>query len=217
VFTGIIRGVGRIAAAVDAGGDRRVTVSHRGVGLPALNPGDSIAVNGVCLTAVACDSEQFAADVSLETLSVTTLGALAPGDGVNLEPALRVGDSLDGHLLTGHVDAIGKVLRMDPSARSTVVAFEVPPELSRYIARKGAVAVDGVSLTVNSADRTTFSVNIIPHTREMTVISGYKPGTAVNIEVDIIARYVERLAGGGDASAGVGLEFLEKYGFADKT
>lgn len=217
MFTGIIRGVGRVAAAAEAGGDRRLTVEHRGVELPGLKTGDSIAVSGVCLTVVACDSEQFAADVSLETLSVTTLGALAPGAGVNLEPALRMGDSLDGHLLTGHVDAVGTVRKMGPSARSTAVEFEVPPELSRYIARKGAVAVDGVSLTINTVDRTTFGVNIIPHTREMTVISGYKPGTAVNIEVDVIARYVERLAGGDDARAGVGLELLEKYGFADKT
>jgi len=216
VFTGIIRGVGRIAATAEADGDRRLTIGHRDVDLPELAPGDSVAVNGVCLTVVDCDIEQFSADVSFETLSVTTLGNLGAGAGVNLEPAVKVGDSLDGHILTGHVDGVGNVKSMDPSSRSTILEFKVPEALARYIARKGSVAVDGVSLTVNSVDGASFSVNIIPHTHEITVISGYKPGTAVNIEVDIIARYVERLAGG-EASSGVGLELLEKYGYIDKT
>ena len=217
MFTGIIRGVGRIAASNDIGGDRRLTIDHQGVDLPPLGIGDSVAVNGVCLTVVISEDANFSADVSLETLSVTTLGQLEQGASVNLEPALRMGDALDGHLLTGHVDGIGRVAGLSAAARSSVVKFEAPASLAIYIARKGAVAVDGVSLTVNTVNGSIFEVNIVPHTAEMTVISGYKPGTAVNIEVDIIARYIERLAGGRDSSAGVGLDLLEKHGYTDQT
>lgn len=217
MFTGIIRGVGRIAAFSDVGGDRRLRIDHQGVDLPPLDLGDSVAVNGVCLTVVELVDAGFSADVSLETLSVTTLGRLEQGASVNLEPALRMGDALDGHLLTGHVDGIGSVTDIVPAARSSVIEIEVPTALAVYIARKGAIAVDGISLTVNVIDGTIFTVNIVPHTAEMTIISGYKPGTAVNIEVDIIARYVERLAGGGESPAGIGLDLLEKHGYTDKT
>ena len=217
MFTGIIRGVGRIKSSDDIGGDRRLTIDHEGVDLPPLGVGDSVAVNGVCLTVVDIGDAGFSADVSLETLKVTTIGQLEPGASVNLEPALRMGDALDGHLLTGHVDGIGRVTETSPAARSAVIEFEVPTSLAIYIARKGAIAVDGVSLTVNAVDGPTFAVNIVPHTAEMTVISGYIPGTAVNIEVDIIARYVERLAGGIDSPAGIGLDLLEKHGYTDKT
>jgi len=172
--------------------------------------GDSVAVDGVCLTVVARQATQFAADVSIETLSRTTLDRLKAGDPVNLEPALRVGDPLGGHFVSGHVDGIGCVRRIDAAGRSERIEFELEAGLLRYIAQKGSIAVDGVSLTVNGVGPRGFDVNVVPHTRATTVISGYRVGTAVNIEVDVIARYLERLGAGG----GVDLEFLKKHGYA---
>ncbi len=153
MFTGIIKGVGQVLEQAELGGDRRLTIDTQGVDLPALHDGDSVAVNGVCLTVANARGQQFCADVSLETLRVTTLGDLTVGAGVNLEPALRLGGSLDGHLLTGHVDGIGQVTDIQQSARSVVIQFEVAENLAPYIARKGAVAVDGVSLTVMRSRR----------------------------------------------------------------
>ena len=193
MFSGIVKGTGRVLASVDLGADRRLSIDTRDVDLPSLETGCSIAVNGVCLTAVDCADGQFTADVSRETLSATTLGELSSGDPVNLEGALRLTDTVDGHLVTGHVDGIGRVVGVKPDARSTGLRITVDGSLMRYIARKGSVAVDGVSLTVNSVDEDAFEVNIVPHTSEVTVISGYRPGRAVNIEVDIVARYLERL------------------------
>ena len=146
------------------------------------------------------DAGGFAADVSNETLSLTTLGDLAPGSRVNLEPALRAGDPLGGHLVSGHVDGIGRVLSLTQDARSWRIRFETPPELARYVARKGSIAIDGVSLTVNEVEGREFGINIIPHTFEVTTIGGYAPGRRVNLEIDTIARYVERLMAAGDAS-----------------
>lgn len=193
MFSGIVRGVGRVLESADLGRDRRLTIDIRGVALPPLQTGCSIAVNGVCLTAVDCTAERFAADVSLETLSATTLGKLSGGDPVNLESALRLSDTVDGHLVTGHVDGIGRVVDVQAAARSTAVSIAVHKTLMRYIARKGSVAVDGVSLTVNAVDANAFEVNIVPHTNAVTIFSEYRPGRAVNIEVDIVARYLERL------------------------
>lgn len=193
MFSGIVRGVGRVLESADLGGDRRLTIDIRGVALPPLETGCSIAVNGVCLTAVDCGEERFAADVSLETLSATTLGELSRGDPVNLESALRLNETVDGHLVTGHVDGIGRVLDAQAAARSTALRIAFDRALMRYIARKGSVAVDGVSLTVNAVHADAFEVNIVPHTNAVTIISGYRPGRAVNIEVDIVARYLERL------------------------
>ncbi len=193
MFGGIVKGRGRVLASVGLGGDRRLTIDTRDVDLPSLKTGGSIAVNGVCLTAADCGNGRFAADVSRETLSATTLGELSIGDPVNLEGALRLNDTVDGHLVTGHVDGIGRVVGVEPDARSTGLRISVDGSLMRYIARKGSVAVDGVSLTVNAVDEDAFEVNIVPHTGEVTVISGYRPGRAVNIEVDIVARYLERL------------------------
>jgi riboflavin synthase len=139
--------------------------------------------------------EHFTADVSAETLRVTTLGQLRPGSRVNLEAPLALGEGIDGHLVTGHVDGVGKVVDVRPAARSHVIAIDVPSELARYIARKGSVAVDGVSLTVNSVHESRFTVNVIPHTQAVTIIGDYRPGTEVNIEVDLVARYLERLFG----------------------
>lgn len=199
MFSGIVKGIGKVLAVDERGGDRRVTI---GIAETLIRPptlGASIAVNGVCLTATAVGSDRFEADVSAETLAVTTLGRLAAGDRVNLEPSLALGEPLDGHLVSGHVDGIGRVAAIEPAARSLVLTVDLPPGLARYVARKGSVAVDGVSLTVNEIAGDRFSVNIVPHTRDATILGGYRPGTPVNIEVDMLARYVERMLG--EASA----------------
>lgn len=209
MFTGIIKGVGRVVELAAVGGDRRLSIDHANVDLGALGLGDSVAVNGVCLTVVEREDSQFSADVSLETLTHTTLDQLESGDAVNLEPALRVGDALGGHFVSGHVDGIGRVRRIEPDGRSQRIEIELDAALLRYVATKGSIAVDGVSLTVNGVDGTGFDVNIVPHTREMTGISGYRVGTAVNIEVDVIARYLERLG----ARGGIDLEFLQAHGY----
>ena len=216
MFTGIIKGVGRIVEQADVGGDRRLTIDVEDAGLPTLHEGDSVAVNGVCLTVVESGGQRFDADVSLATLTVTTFGELSVGARVNLEPALRLGEPLDGHLLTGHVDGIGHVTDIRRSGRSAVIQFKVPEDLAPYIARKGAVAIDGVSLTVNAAVQATFEVNIIPHTQEKTIMTRYDSGTAVNIEVDLIARYLERLMASRDTSTGVSLELLQKHGYTSQ-
>lgn len=194
MFTGIIQAVGTIRSLTEKGGDVVMEVRAPNLGLGTVQLGDSIAVNGCCLTVTAFDAERFSADVSRETLSVTTLAALKVGSLVNLEKALTAGQPLGGHYVTGHVDGIGRVVSLQSDARSTRVEFEVPLELARYIARKGSVCVDGVSLTVNGVADTHFDVNLIPHTLEVTVLQAYRPGTEVNIEVDTIARYLERLA-----------------------
>lgn len=196
MFSGIVAGVGRVLDSAAAGGDRRLGIDTRGVSLPSLETGGSIAVNGVCLTAVSCADGRFEADVSLETLSATTLGGLSSGDAVNLEGALRLGGAVDGHLVSGHVDDVGHVVSVASAARSLEVRICVDRALLRFIARKGSVAVDGVSLTVNAVDDDAFGVNIVPYTRDATIISGYRAGSAVNIEVDVVARYLERLAAG---------------------
>lgn len=211
MFAGIVRGKGRVLEQADRGGDRALGIGLEGLDLGDVAPGQSIAVNGVCLTVTTCREDGFSADVSAETLSVTTLGRLAPGDPVNLEPSLRLGDPIDGHLVYGHVDGVGRIVSLRDDARSLRVAIEAPPALSRYIAPKGSVAVDGVSLTVNAVAGSRFDVNIIPHTRDATIIAGYAAGTPVNIEVDMIARYLERLSR--NAGPGIGIETLERHGF----
>jgi riboflavin synthase len=213
MFSGIVKGVGRIIEQQDRGGDRRWVVGMGDSGIAPRALGGSIAVNGVCLTVTEWLGDRFAADLSKETLAVTTLGKLGVGGRVNLEPPLTLADPLDGHLVSGHVDGVGDVVELAPAARSTVIRFEIPEALSRYVAQKGSVAVDGVSLTVNEVRGRTFTVNVIPHTQDVTVIGEYRRGTAVNIEVDIIARYLERLGSAGAAS-GVGLELLKKHGYA---
>jgi riboflavin synthase len=193
VFTGIVQDMGRIAALERRAGDVRLRVAVGRMPLGAVRTGDSIAVSGVCLTVVEHDAASFAADVSNETLSLTTLGELVEGSLVNLEPALRAGDPLGGHLVSGHVDGVGRVVSLAEDARSWRIRFETPPALARYVARKGSIAIDGVSLTVNEVEGREFGVNIIPHTFEATTIGGYAPGRRVNLEIDQVARYVERL------------------------
>ena len=201
MFSGIVKGVGRVLHRADLAGDRRLTIGTGSASLPPLERGCSVAVNGVCLTVVDCGDRCFTADVSLATLSGTTLGGLTDGAPVNLESALRLGDAVDGHMVSGHVDGAGQVTSVREAARSHVLRIAADAALMRYVARKGSVAVDGVSLTVNAVEQDAFEVNVIPHTRENTIISAYRPGTAVNIEVDIIARYLERLAAGGRSTA----------------
>lgn len=200
MFTGIVQDMGRIVALEPRAGDVRLRVAVERLPLDAVRSGDSIAVSGVCLTVVEHDAGSFAADVSNETLSLTTLGDLAPGSLVNLEPALRAGDPLGGHLVSGHVDGVGRVLSLVQDARSWRVRFETPPAIARYVARKGSIAIDGVSLTVNEVEGREFGVNIIPHTFEVTTIGGYAPGRRVNLEIDQVARYVERLIAAGAAT-----------------
>jgi riboflavin synthase len=196
MFTGIVQSVGTIAAVEPRGEDRRLRVRAGGLDLARAHLGDSIAVSGACLTVVDLDRDAFAADVSNETLACTTLGTLAAGDRVNLEPALTPATPLGGHLVSGHVDGVGELLAREQDARSMRMRLRVPAELSRYVARKGSVCIDGVSLTVNDVDGDTFGVNLVPHTLEHTTLGDFAPGRLVNVEVDLLARYVERLLEG---------------------
>ncbi len=193
MFTGIIQDIGRVRALEPRGGDTRLTVAVDRLDLGRIAVGDSICVQGCCVTATAVQGATFQADLSRETLALTTLAELRPHSPVNLEPSLRAGDPLGGHLVSGHVDGIARVTACASDARSLRLTIEVPAELARYIARKGSVAVDGVSLTVNEAHGASFGVNLIPHTRSMTTLGGLEVGARVNLEVDSLARYVERL------------------------
>jgi riboflavin synthase len=213
MFTGIIQTVGRLARIEPRGGDVRLAIDTADLDLADVQLGDSIAVSGVCLTVIALDARGFSADVSNETLSLTTLGKLKPGEPVNLEKALRLADRLGGHLVSGHVDGLGKVVSITPDGRSQRWTFEVPPALARYIAAKGSVCIDGTSLTVNEVAGPRFGVNLIPHTVEHTAFHARRVGDAVNIEVDVIARYVERLIGSGQAPQ-LDEAFLRQHGFA---
>lgn len=218
MFTGIIQSIGEIRRLDPRGGDVRIAIGTGKLPLADVALGDSIAVNGVCLTAVALTADSFAADVSRETLSLTTLGDLTPGSPVNLEKALTLSTPLGGHLVSGHVDGVGRVLERREDARSWRLRIEAPAELARYIAHKGSICVDGVSLTVNGVAGAVFELNIVPHTLEETVIVHYQAGTRVNLEVDLIARYLERLILGEKAAlpsgGGLSLEFLAEHGFA---
>ncbi|HUN26980.1 MAG TPA: riboflavin synthase [Steroidobacteraceae bacterium] len=193
MFTGIVQDVGSVVALEPQGEDRRVVIAVERLDLGRVAVGDSISVQGCCVTAVALEGQRFSADLSRETLAVTTLGQLQPGARVNLEPALRAGDALGGHLVSGHVDGVARVLARASDARSLRLTIEAPAELARYLARKGSVAIDGVSLTVNEIEGARFGVNLIPHTQAATTLGALAAGATVNLEVDPIARYLERL------------------------
>ncbi len=193
MFTGLIQSVGSIASLEPRGGDLRLSIDCGALDLSAVAEGDSIAVSGVCLTALDLQPHRFAADVSTETLSKTTLGTLRPGDAVNLECSLTLATPLGGHFVSGHVDGIGRVSAISADARSQRWVFAVPEDLRRYIASKGSIAINGVSLTVNELYPDGFGVNLIPHTLAHTSFGALSVGAAVNLEVDLIARYVERL------------------------
>jgi len=212
MFTGIIKARGLITAMERRGGDVRLTVSSDGLPFSDYEIGESIAVNGVCLTAVALHEQAFDTDVSVETLDVTALGLLNVGSVVNLEPAISLGERLGGHLVSGHVDCVGKVVSRISDARSVRLAIEIPVQYAHYVAKKGSVCVDGVSLTINEVSGSCFELNIIPHTADVTIIGDYSVGTSVNVEVDLLARYLERLLSkdGDDIS----LEFLKAHGYA---
>ena len=194
MFTGIITAVGRVRSVepIAAGRDMRLVVEASWPDPPAI--GASIACSGCCLTAVALGPDWFAVDASAETLAHTVLGAWQAGAAVNLERALRMGDELGGHIVSGHVDGVGEVLARTPENGSTRFRIRVPRPLARFIATKGSVTVNGISLTVNEVDIDTFGVNIIPHTLDHTDLGGLQPGAKVNIEIDTLARYVARLA-----------------------
>jgi riboflavin synthase len=193
MFTGIIIATGQIASTADRGGDLELTIEAPHLDLGRAAVGDSICVQGVCLTVTRLDGTRFYADVSRETLIKTTLGGLERGSRVNLEPSLRAGDPLGGHLVSGHVDAVGRLASLAEEARSHRLQFELPEPLMRFVAPKGSICIDGVSLTVNEVEGPRFGVNIIPHTYQVTTLGELVPGSKVNVEIDVIARYVERL------------------------
>ncbi|MCG6911553.1 MAG: riboflavin synthase [Deltaproteobacteria bacterium] len=191
MFTGIIEGLGTITGTRPSGQGIRLAVEADFL-LDGTKIGDSIAVNGACLTAVTISGRRFAADVSQETVEKTTFGKARIGERVNLERALMLSDRIDGHLVSGHVDATGVIARKEAAGTATLVTVEVPAEVARYIIKKGSVAVDGISLTVNTCDTRSFAVSIIPHTGGMTTIGFKGVGATVNIEADMIGKYVER-------------------------
>ena len=213
MFTGIIKATGEVGQIVPRGGDMRLTIRSGGLQWNEFEVGESISVNGVCLTAVDFEKNGFLTDVSLETLNVTALKGLAIGDKVNLEPSLALGERLGGHLVSGHVDCVATIRARESDARSVRLDVEIPAEFRRYVARKGSICIDGVSLTVNEVSDKVFSVNIIPHTADVTIIGGYQVGTTVNIEVDLLARYLERLLTAGD-DTGITKDFLRAHGYA---
>lgn len=216
MFTGIIQSVGSIQSCEMRNGDARLTINVGSLGIKDAALGDSIAVNGVCLTAIELTDSSFAADVSGETLSRTTLGDLQPGSSVNLEMALTPTTHLGGHLVSGHVDGVGEVVRRWSDARSERFVIRAPDNLAKYIAEKGSICVDGISLTVNTVSGSEFELNIVPHTLGATTMGEYKAGQRVNLEVDIIARYLERLLLGdkaADEKSGVTMALLAEHGF----
>jgi riboflavin synthase len=216
MFTGIIQAVGEVAALKARGEDLRLYVRTRALDLADVALGDSIAVNGVCLTATELPGDGFWADVSGETLANTGFSALTGGSRVNLEKALTPTTRLGGHLVSGHVDGVGQVLERRSAGRSEQFRIRAPDELARYIARKGSICVDGISLTVNRVEGAVFELNIVPHTVRETTMAEFRPGRRVNLEVDLIARYLERLLLGDRAAEperGISESFLAEHGF----
>jgi len=193
MFTGIIEAIGKIELIEDINSDKRFVINSGSLNLSDVKPGDSISVNGVCLTVVDLQEKGFSVDVSVETLSCTTFNELAAGDQLNLEKALQLSSRLSGHMVSGHVDGKGTIQKKLADARSERFEISFPAELGKYICKKGSISIDGVSLTINEAGESTFSVNIIPHTLQETIFPNYTEGTQVNLEVDIVARYMESL------------------------
>jgi riboflavin synthase len=200
MFTGIISAIGNITAIEHKGGDSRLTINTGKLSLSDTQLGDSIAVNGVCLTAVELGKQHFCADVSNETLSRSTLKHAVVGTPVNLELALTPTTRMGGHIVSGHVDGIGELVELKPDARSWRLSFKAPDDLAKYIAEKGSITINGISLTVNTVNGAMFSVNIVPHTLKETTLADIKVGNQVNLEVDLLARYLERLLLGDEAA-----------------
>lgn len=220
MFTGIVAARGMVRSLIRRGDDARLEV-RTDLNLSDVRIGDSVAVSGACLTVTALDAGGFIADVSAETLSRTTLGALKAGDPVNLEKALRLGDRLGGHIVLGHVDGVGRIVEKTPRSASLLFGIEIAPDLDRYVVAKGSVTVDGISLTVNRCEKNRFYVNIIPHTAAETTLGGKSVGEGVNVETDILARHVEKLlfaerVEGIEKKAkagGIDLDLLARQGF----
>ena len=216
MFTGIIAAIGKLTKVEPKGGDCRLTINTGKLPLSDTQLGDSIAVNGVCLTAIELGKQHFCADVSNETLSRSTLKQAVVGTPVNLELALTPTTRLGGHIVSGHVDGIGELIEQKPDARSWRLSFKAPAELAKYIAEKGSICLDGISLTVNSVNGAAFSVNIVPHTLKETTLAEIKLGDKVNLEVDLLARYLERLLLGekaAQAHSAITEQFLHASGF----
>lgn len=216
MFTGIIEAVGKIEKIQPLGGDVKITISTGKMDMSDVKLGDSIACNGVCLTAIELFDNSYVADVSGETLNLTSLGKIEVGTHVNIEKAMRLQDRLGGHLVSGHVDGLGKLISISQDARSWRYKIEAPAEISHYIAQKGSICVNGVSLTVNEVENNVFGINIVPHTRSETTIQYLQIGSLVNLEVDLLARYLERMLTGTEDKVfknNITPEFLAKKGF----
>ena len=217
MFTGIIQAVGEVAEMQPSGGDMRLRIHTGKLPLDDVTLGDSICTNGVCLTVVELPGDGYWADVSVESLNFTTLGDLKPGSSVNLEKALTPQSRLGGHIVSGHVDGVGEVVSLNEDARSVRVVLRAPDDLAKYIAHKGSICIDGTSLTVNAVNGAEFDLNIIPQTLAETVFANYQPGSRVNLEVDVIARYLERLlqgdAAADTAASGLSWNTLAENGF----
>jgi len=216
MFTGIIEALGRVSRIESAGQDLRMEFDTGSLDLSQTLLGDSIAVNGVCLTVVSLASARFSADVSVASLKHSSLGQLQPGSAVNLERALTLSKPLGGHLVSGHVDGLATVVRAYDEGRARRFWLELPPELSRYVAARGSICIDGVSLTVNEVESNLFSLNLVPHSLAKTTLQQLKLGQQVNVEVDLLARYLERLlssASAAKASSGISVDFLREHGF----
>ena len=216
MFTGIILAIGNIAAIERRAGDCRIKINTGKVSLDDVALGDSIAVNGVCLTAVELGAHYFCADVSNETLSKTLINTLLVGAPVNLELALTLTTRMGGHIVSGHVDGVGQVVEKKADGRSFCFKIKAPDQLAKYIAQKGSICINGISLTVNEVSGATFNVNIVPHTLAETTLGTATAGTFVNLEVDMLARYMERLMQGEAAAydqGGVTIDLLQKSGF----
>ena len=227
MFTGIIEATGSVANLTRVREEWRLVIAAGGLSLADVKLGDSIAVNGCCLTVVEFDERQFAADVSNETMNCTSLGQLKTGSRVNLEKAMQATSRFGGHIVSGHVDGVGSLISSAPDGQSIRLVYEAPKELARYIAGKGSICIDGTSLTVNAVNGAQFTVNVIPHTQVETIIGDYVVGQKVNLEVDLVARYLERLMLGDKAAlahgwkdhshnsktAGIDADFLAEHGY----
>lgn len=216
MFSGIISNVGVVRRSLLSGPDLKLVVDVGAARRDETGIGDSVAVDGVCLTVTGIEGNELSFDVSAESLTRTLLSAKSPGDAVNIELAVLPTTRLGGHIVTGHVDGIGWLEQMEPIGASTRLRFRVPEDLSPFIAPKGSVCIDGISLTVNSVSGDSFEVNIVPHTAQVTTVENYEPGRRVHLEVDIIARYLERLLLGeraADSNGPISLEFLARHGF----
>ena len=217
MFTGIIEAIGALTSLSQKESEWRLTISAGTLDMSDVKLGDSIAVNGCCLTVVECGNNHFSADVSRETLRCTTLGSLQQNSRLNLEKAMLASSRFGGHIVSGHVDGVGELVASKPEGKSIRLDFSIPDELAKYIAAKGSICIDGTSMTVNEVSGSTFSINVIPHTQEETIIGEYKLGQRVNIEVDLVARYLERLLlnrkSADTTSPGIDLEFLKQHGF----